>query len=400
MSRVRKWSALVATAAIVLLPAQAAVAARGNPIGLGPIGFATDQVDVTQDFAVTDLTWSITDSDAVARALRGTVELRPFVGDQPVESARTIAFGLGLGYPYVSSESGNAQSSAYRFEFLVPREGVAENVVWRVTKVTAEDDQGHKRTFKMPGAELAVTGLVDTTGPEIRIAATDVGQLREVYDPGTGVALRYRFEITDEGSAPAKGRIILRGPGGSMLTGKFQVADNGYQKTCGDGSNFYDPFFLSCTAVVQVPAGSPSGTWTPARVDVWDRAGNLTRLAAPENVPAITVSRNDVITASDFQLPATVSAPAQGVPSADLTFAVSGAVGGLAAVDLDSDICTQVSHAPVIGADGRVSVKIEIRSLTGRCTLTGVKLTDTAGHVSLYGSSHGNTDLGLTVVVV
>nr|BFE66837.1 hypothetical protein GCM10020092_001380 [Actinoplanes digitatis] len=107
-----------------------------------------------------------------------------------------------------------------------------------------------------------------------------------------------------------------------------------------------------------------------------------------------------MITASDFQLPATVSAPAQGVPSADLTFAVSGAVGGLASVDLDSDVCTQVSHTPVIGADGRASVKIEIRSLTGRCTVTGVKLTDAAGNVSLYGSAHGNTDLGLTIVVV
>jgi hypothetical protein len=399
MPRARNCFALVAAATIAILPAHAAVAARGNPIGLGPVGFATDQVDVTQDFAVTDLTWSITDSDTVARALRGTVELRPFVGDQPVESARTIAFGLDLGYPYVSSESGSAQSSAYRFEFLVPREGVAANVVWRVTKVTAEDDQGHKRTFKMPGAELAVTGLVDTTGPEIRIAGADVGQVREVYDPGTGVALRYRLEILDEGSAPAKGRIILRGPGGSTLTGKFQVEDNGYQKTCGDGSNFYDPFFLSCTAVAQVPAGSPSGTWTPARVEVWDRAGNVTRLA-PENLPAITVSRNDMITASDFQLPATVSAPAQGVPSADLTFAVSGAVGGLASVDLDSDVCTQTSHTPEVAAGGRVSVKIEIRSLTGRCTVTGVKLTDTAGNVSFYGSSHGNTDLGLTIVVV
>jgi hypothetical protein len=105
----------------------------------------------------------------------------------------------------VSPESGNAQSSAYRFEFPVPREGVAANVVWRATKVIAEDDQGHKRTFKMPGAELTVTGLVDNTGPEIRSAAADVGQLREVYDPGTGVALRYRFEIMDEGSAPTKG---------------------------------------------------------------------------------------------------------------------------------------------------------------------------------------------------
>ena len=400
MPRVRKWFALLATTTIALLPAQVAVAARGNPIGLGPIGFATDQVDVTQDFAVTDLTWSITDSDAVARELRGTVELRPFVGDKPVESARTIAFGLGRGHPYVGSESGNAQSSAYRFGFLVPRGGVAANVVWRVSKVTAEDDQGHKRTFKMPGAELAVTGLVDTTGPELKIASADVGQIHEVYDPGTGVALRYRFDIMDEGSTPAKGRIILRAPGGRTLTGTFHVADNGYEKTCGDGSNFYDPFSLSCTATVQVPAGSPSGTWTPARIDVWDRAGNLTRLIAPENVPAITVSRNDVITASDFQLPATVSAPPQGVPSADLTFAVSGGVGGLASVDVDSDVCTQVSRTPVIDADGRASVKIEVRSLTGRCTVTGVKLTDTAGNVSFYGSAHGNTDLGLTVVVV
>ena len=273
-------------------------------------------------------------------------------------------------------------------------------MVWRVTQVTAEDDRGHQRAFKMPGAELAVTGLVDATGPEIRIAATDNGQLRKIYDPGTGVALRYRFDILDEGSMPAKGRIALRGASGSTLTGTFQVADNGYEKTCGDGSNFYDRFYLSCTAVVQVPPGSPGGTWTPARVDVWDRAGNLTRLTTPENVPAITVSRNDVITASDFQLPATVSAPPQGVPSADLTFAVSGAVGGLTSVDLDSDACTQVSHAPIIGTDNQVSVKIEIRSLTGRCTVTGVKLTDTAGNVSFYGTSHGNTDLGLTIVVV
>ena len=121
MSPVRTWSALMAAAVIALLPAQAAVAARGNPIGLGPIGFATDHVDVTQDFAVTDLTWSITNSDADARVLRGTVELRPFVGNRPVESARAIAFGLGLGYPSVGSESGDAQSSAYRFEFLVLR---------------------------------------------------------------------------------------------------------------------------------------------------------------------------------------------------------------------------------------------------------------------------------------
>ena len=389
-----------ATVALSITAPAAAAPAAGPVLDITSIAFAGTRVDVTQDSATVDLTWTITNRAAKAQQIYGAVELRQFAGEEQVGQPRTVSYDLDWGRSQVEG-SGSAQKSTYVYGFAVPRYSAAAETTWRVTKVTIADDVAHARTVRNPGpAELAVTQLVDTEGPVAQQLYADVDQPSGFYDDGSGVTLRYRAQIVDE-SAVRRGKLTLAGPGGRRLSATFQLTQSGSQWSC-NGEDAYDPAWVTCPVSIAVPAGSPSGTWRVARLDLTDSWGNTRADTSPDGPAPIQVSRNDVLSASDFALTEPQVNNWRKQASTALTFTPHGAVDGLTSVDVDLSWCSQPSHTPTVAADGSVSVDIVMPSSTwsSSCTIDGVKLTDGAGNVAFYGTAYGAPDLGLTITRV
>ncbi|WP_305789604.1 hypothetical protein [Symbioplanes lichenis] len=411
--RLRALVAIVATAAIALpitTPAVAAPAAflsrpavaapaAGPVLDVAAIAFGQPAVDVTQDYASVGLTWTITDRAARAQQVSGAVELRQFAGEQQIGQPRTITYALDGGRVDARG-SGTAQESTYSYEFYVPRYSSVAEAVWRVTKVTIADDVAHARTVRDPGpAEVAVTQLVDDQGPVAQQLYFDFDQPRSFYDDGSGVTLRYRVLITDD-SALKRGKLTLAGPGGTRLSATFQLTRSGSEWSC-NGETAYDPSWATCPVSIAVPAGSPSGTWRVARLDLTDTWGNTRADTSPEGPAPVRVSRNDVLSASDFALTERQVNNWRRPASTKLTFTPHGAVGGLTSVVLDLSWCSQPSTTPVTGADGSVSVEIVVPAARpSTCEISGIELTDGAGNVAFYGTTYGAPGLGLTVTQV
>ncbi|MBW4704241.1 MULTISPECIES: hypothetical protein [unclassified Micromonospora] len=385
--------------ALSITTAGGAATAAGPVLEITSIAFDRPQVDVTQDYAVVDLTWTITDRAARAQRVNGAVELRQFAGDEQVGQPHTVSYDLLGGRTQVGG-TGTAQQSTYVYEFVVPRYSVAAETVWRVTKVTIADDVAHARTVRDPGpAALAVTQLVDSQGPVAEQLSFDFGQPSGFYDDGSGVTLRYRVQVVDE-SAFRKGKLTLAGPGGARLTSTFQLVQSGSQWSC-NGETVYEPTWAFCPVSIVVPAGSPSGTWRVARLDLTDSWGNTRTDTSPQGPEPIQVSRNDVVSASGFALvPAQVN-NWRGQATTSLSFTPHGAVGGLTAVDVDLSWCSQLSHTPTVGENGVVSVEIRVPAgWASSCRIDGIKLTDGAGNVAFYGTTYAAPELDLTVTRV
>lgn len=401
LPRLRALVTAVAAATAILsvtAPPVAALAA-GPVLEIKSIAFDRAQVDVTQDYATVNLTWTITDRAARAQRVNGAVELRQFAGGEQIGRPRTVSYDLSWGSAQVGG-SGTAQESTYVYEFTVPRFASATETVWRVTKVTIADDVAHARTVRDPGpAELAVTQLVDAEGPIVQQLYTDFDQPHGVYDEGSGVTLRYRAQITDDSSFK-KGRLVLAGPGGIRLASTFQLTQSGSQWSC-NGETAYDPTWLTCPVSVVVPAGTASGTWRAARLDLTDIWDNVRTVTAPEGPAPIQVSRNDVVSASGFALTESQVNNWRKPASTALTFMPHGAVDGLASVDVSLSWCSQPSHTPVVRADGSVAVEIVVQSSwVSSCKIDGVKLTDGAGNVAFYGTEYNAPGIDLTITRV
>jgi hypothetical protein len=282
--RLRALIAAAATAALALTtvtPATAAPAA--DPVlRVESIAFDRAAVDVTSDYATVNLTWTITNRAARAQSVNGVVELRQFAGDEQIGQPYTTTYDLSRG-------SGTAQRSTFVHEFAVPRFAPVAETVWRVTKVTIADDVAHARTVRDPGpATLAVTQLVDSAGPVAEQLYFDFNQPRAFYDDGSGVTLRYRVQIVDE-TAFKKGKLTLAGPGGKRLSATFQLTRSGSSWSC-EGETAWDPTWVTCPVAVAVPAGSPSGSWRVARLDLTDSWGNARADTSPEGPEPVLVT--------------------------------------------------------------------------------------------------------------
>ena len=68
------------------------------------------------------------------------------------------------------------------------------------------------------------------------------------------------------------------------------MASDGRHLTCGT-AGLVDDFFdhVDCYVPVDIPAGTPAGTWTVARVVLTDQAGNTARVTRPA-APVVTVT--------------------------------------------------------------------------------------------------------------
>ncbi|MFB6394750.1 hypothetical protein [Polymorphospora lycopeni] len=381
-------------------PAEAAP--RTPALSISDVAWSASHVDVTEDYAVVQLTWTVTNQDPAATTVRGAVELRQFVDSEPVGPVRTVTYALEAGVGQVWSPSGDVRSSTYEYEFPVPRYGSAPAATWQVTKVTVEDDRGNSRKLgrNALAAQFSVSQLVDGTGPTVSGLSLPYGQSTAVYDDGGGVTLRYDTLVTDDGSGFWKGRVVLGGPQGQRVVAPFAVKDvGGWAPECGEGRDVYDPTFAWCSITAVIPAGSPSGAWSVLKVVLTDNAGNTSVLTGV-SAPTIRVSRNDVLGATGFAVTPDVVDNWRTAKTADLVFTPSGAVGGLVSVEVQVSRCWQSNTTPTIREDGTATVQIQANTFADRCVINGVALKDAAGNEAFYGTAHGNTDLGLAITRV
>jgi len=103
-------------------------------------------------------------------------------------------------------------------------------------------------------------GLVDTTAPRV----LDVPDRRKpptpMFDGGAGATLRYLMSIDEPESGFWKGRVIFSGPGGARITVPLGLEDRGGPfPFCGD-QEVVVTSAVACDVVLNVPAGSPSGS--------------------------------------------------------------------------------------------------------------------------------------------
>jgi hypothetical protein len=290
-SRLRAWATAIAVAtAAVLAGAQPAVAAS-HPIQFTHLAIDTEHVDAAAGPADATVTLTVTDTNPAAVDVMGWVELRQFAGGATVGAPLQLRFFD----PLIETAPG-VRTATMELDFAVPRYGTTPEAVWRVTRVYVLDGQV-ERTLRGDalaafGAEFGVTQLVETDAPRLDGIALGPDQSPYVVDPGTGVTVDYRVTVTDLPSGFWKGRLVLDGPGDARLTTPFAVAWDGRHLTCGTGSLIPDVHdHVECAVDVAIPAGTPAGTWTVARVALTDRIGTTVTLTRPAG-PAVYVTRS------------------------------------------------------------------------------------------------------------
>ena len=393
---------LLAAVFALVVPAGSALAAERSRITISNVSWSTNAVDVTSGPTSVSLTWAVTDTNAAATQLTGTVLIQQYVGDSAVGPALPVKFAVSIDDPaLVYADPGStAQSSTYRYDFFVLQYGAAEHHTWRVTKVTAADNAG---TAKNLGggdvARLEVTGLVDTTAPRVLDVAKTAETPTPMFDSGAGVTLRYIMFIDEPESGFWKGRVTFSGPGGARITVPLRLEDHGGPfPFCGDQEVVVTSSVV-CDVVLNVPAGSPSGTWSIAAV-VLTNSVEVSERYLDANPNPVQVTRNDVLSASDFSLTPTEVDNRFEDAILTLSMQTSGVHDGLPFVNVESSICGQLGFTPTLSADGTATVQLQFPTFARLCTVNAIWMVDGAGNVAVYGTSHNAPPLDLSAHTV
>lgn len=408
---------ILGIAGLMLVPAGASAAttastAAGPRLAVTGLGFADSTVDASSGTADVTLSWTIADADAKATDVAGTVDIR-MAGSTPgtyTGLTHEVTYDLtnSLTEENIASASGTAQDASFSYQFAVPQYAGTSTAQWVVTRVMAEDDQGHK--IAPSGAQLSsfhrvltATEAVDSTAPDYgSLMFGNLEQRPYLYDHGVSASISYYFEVTDAQSGLWRGTIRLSGPDGQTMATPFSLTYSPQEENYYCGTNG-DIFFTDelCDITVTIPADAAPGTWKVSSLTLTDNAGNVTTYRGINALP-VTVTGNQAVTASDFSLSPDPVNDWSGLVTTDLSMRVAGARGGVAAVYVDSagDTCTQPSTTPTVNADGTISVLLNVFAKSVRCTITGIAIVDGAGDVSLYGSEYGAPDPGLAVTQV
>ncbi|WP_319459142.1 hypothetical protein [Micromonospora sp. RTP1Z1] len=384
-----------------------AAAASTPRITFSAISFSADQVDTTAGPGTVNLTWTVADTSSTATQVHGVTWLQRFVGTTPVGPELPVHYSLSTdATALVYATSGTARSSTYSYEFVVPQYGPAVAATWRVTRITGQDDKGTTGTISGKAlakydADLAVTELADSTAPELDQFGRKGQQPDAVYDDGSGVKLHYALAATDPESGFWKADVVLAGPGGARVTTPVTLTYTGeYAPYCGPSQVWDINYYVFCEDVAaELPAGSPSGTWIVDKLVLADRAGNTRELTDVPESP-IRVTRNDVLSGTDFALtPAEVDNWRE---ERTLTLSVRpvGALGGVASLTAQAQGCFPATTTPTVAADGTASIPVRMLTTSGRCQITGLVLTDGAGNAAVYGSDYAAPALDLTATRV
>jgi hypothetical protein len=418
-------SAALITTGAAATPAWAQTAARGTAVpgslALTALSFSQSSVDATSGNATVTLNWTVTDSNPAATDVAGEVDIR-LGGPQPftyVGVTYPAPFDLtgSLTSQVQGNPSGTVGSASFSYTFSVPQYASASTADWVVANVTLQDDQGDNLTLggsqlaRFRAAALTAAELVDSTGPTYDLLQFASGSQRPfVYDNGVSGSVTYTLELLDPQSGFWQGSLTLQGPGGEKERGTFgQVFDQFNQIfTCGGNDNF-DLTDSFCNVTVTIPAGAAAGTWTVSTIHLTDNAGNTATYRNLGALP-ITVTQNEVVTATGFSANPGQVNDWQNVAPSTLSFSVSGAVGGVSAVYVDAgspdgSTCAFQAGGAAVSGDA-VSVPLFVLPRTEfidppvHCSITGVAIVDGQGDVAVYGSEYAAPSPGVTITQV
>jgi hypothetical protein len=189
---------------------------------------------------------------------------------------------------------------------------------------------------------------------------------------------------------------VVKGPGNLRLTTPVEITETEYGSlACGKENEVYDSYLVTCDVDVVLPAGSPAGTYSVESVSLTDNVGNTRRVTDGGAYPII-LTRNGILSATDFALNPSQVDNWREDKTATLTFTPHGAVNGLATVEIPAGGCIPAS-GPVTQPDGTATVAIRMLTSDRGCTISGLVMTDGAGNVAVYGSSFGAPPINLTV---
>ncbi len=377
------------------------------------LGFADSTVDASSGTAEVALNWTITDADTKATDVAGTVDIR-MAGSTPgtyIGQTYAVTYDLTntLTGENVTSTSGTAQDASFSYQFAVPQYAGTSTAQWVVTRVMAEDDQGHK--IAPSGAQLnsfhpvlTATEAIDSTAPAYgSLLFANPDQRPYLYDNGVSASISYYFEVTDAQSGLWRGTIRLSGPDGQTIATPFSLTFSAQQQSyfCGTDPSF-GPTDMLCDISVTIPAGAATGTWRVSSLTLTDNAGNVTTYKGLRALP-VTVTEDAVMTASGFSFSPNPVDNWTGIGHTELSMRVTGATGGVTGVYVDEavgDTCDQNSTTPTVNADGTISVPMSLLLPSATCTVTGIAVTDGVGDVSVYGTLYNAPDPGLVLTQV
>ncbi|MFC3505438.1 hypothetical protein ACFOOK_31395 [Micromonospora krabiensis] len=400
--------ALVAVTSVAALGATAVPATAGaKALALKSLAFAASRVDATVDSAVVPLTWTVTNPDAAAQDMYGSLHIQ-MAGPTPgsyVGQTYEVDFRFeDVTYTKARWVSGTPRRSTYTYDFVVPRFAATSSAQWLVTRFEVHDERGAALTLDraaLAGHRGTVTArtVADTTPPSSYWAYLEpLSDARPyTYVKDREGYLRYYVAVQDWESGVWQGSLQLTGPGGQTVTGRFEAFFHRADQRCGAYSGG-DINSTSCSIEVRIPANAASGEWRVTELALTDNVGNLA-VVTDHGLESIIVTSNASLSASGFTVsPNPVNNWTVNV-NATLGMTVAGAQEGVREilVDFDNHGCRQTSTTPTVGADGTIGLPILVYSRTARCTVVGLAIRDAAGGLALYGSRYEAPDPGLTI---
>ncbi|MBR7827254.1 hypothetical protein KDK95_13130 [Actinospica sp. MGRD01-02] len=400
----------VAVALTAGVPAVAFAGSADGDIRLSALDLSPATVDASTGSATANLTWTITDSNASASTVQGTVEIRQraadgeFTGpayDVPFGLTQTATGDVSANYP------ATAQSSSYSYTFQVPQYVAGTAAVWAVERVTASDDQSDSldagsATLNRFASSVTATELQDASVPKIaNVSFDNADQPTYLYDVGVSPTVGYLIEVTSADAGFWHGELHLRNTAGRTLDAAFSL-QYGFDgsTSCGNGPDAgvnWGASDVMCDVVVSIPAGSPAGTWTLDSVQLTDTAGAKAKYSHLGELP-VQVTDDSKLQAGDFSLNPTSVNNWSSVQKIALSLTPTGATGGISTVVVDTNpgCGGSTTQSPAVSADGSLTVSISMPPIYQKqCSVTGIAVVDGAGDVAVYGSTFDGPALNL-----
>ncbi|HEY4459079.1 MAG TPA: hypothetical protein VGN81_32500 [Pseudonocardiaceae bacterium] len=375
-----------------------AAPAHRQPLAVSSLGFATSQVDAAQGNAAVAVNWTVTDADAAATLVDGTIQFQ-LAGATPgtyVGETYTVDYQLNSVFNgQASYVSGNAASSSYTYTFAVPRFAATSTAHWIINNFTLKDDQQNSltltgRQLRSYGSDLTATETVDTSKPYygyLVYQPTTISRPPYLYMADGNYAF-YSFEIQDQNSGLWKGTITITGPGGATLSAGFTMSTLDGQISTYPCQAFGSTTQVDCDVPIRVPQGTATGAWSVSTITLTSNVG-VTATYTNLGAAPITMTADAGFNASGFSVSPNPANNWRTTQTVNLTLTPSGAQQGVREVDVDTNgFCPQASTTPTANPDGSLSVQLSFVNGLANCNINGIVLIDGAGDIALYGQDY------------
>ncbi|MEU6654023.1 hypothetical protein ABZ904_32465 [Streptomyces sp. NPDC046900] len=252
-----------------------------------------------------------------------------------------------------------------------------------------------------PGAKSTATQPADTAGPAFDQLHLEFDQPKYVYNADASVTQRYRLHITDAESGFDRGKLVVRGSHGGVVSARFAVVRNAAGELWCGTDFVFDTQDLECPVEVTIPKDAPAGTWSVSQVKLVDAAGNVSTTSGL-SAAAMQVTQNRALSAADFAISPEQYNNWTGFATLTVTMRPLGAQNGISSVTLLLDKCSgSVTENPTIAADGTISVLATVAPIvTKQCKVTGIGVIDGAGNAAAYGTAFRGPELDLVATQI